>query len=84
MTTPLTIDFVSDIACPWCAVGLGALEQALKRLEEESRKPVAERKAPEFGSDKDFQLMQAIRQLKGQSVLVSKTLVERKPETKEE
>jgi carboxyl-terminal processing protease len=45
---------------------------------------VAERKAPEFGSDKDFQLMQAIRQLKGQSVLVSKTLVERKPEIKEE
>lgn len=30
MTTPLQIDFVSDIACPWCAVGLGALEQALE------------------------------------------------------
>lgn len=30
--TPLKIDFVSDIACPWCAVGLGALEQALARL----------------------------------------------------
>lgn len=29
MTTTLQIDFVSDIACPWCAVGLGALEQAL-------------------------------------------------------
>ncbi|MBE2262659.1 MAG: DsbA family oxidoreductase [Burkholderiaceae bacterium] len=29
MTTELKIDFVSDIACPWCAVGLGALEQAL-------------------------------------------------------
>ncbi len=28
----LTIDFVSDVACPWCAVGLGALEQALERL----------------------------------------------------
>jgi predicted DsbA family dithiol-disulfide isomerase len=26
------IDFVSDIACPWCAVGLGALEQALSEL----------------------------------------------------
>ena len=25
---PLRIDFVSDIACPWCAVGLSALEQA--------------------------------------------------------
>jgi len=31
--TPLKIDFVSDIACPWCAVGLGALEQALARLQ---------------------------------------------------
>ncbi len=32
MTTTLKIDFVSDIACPWCAVGLGALEGALQRL----------------------------------------------------
>ena len=32
MTTTLKIDFVSDIACPWCAVGLGALEQALDNL----------------------------------------------------
>lgn len=30
--TTLKIDFVSDIACPWCAVGLGALEKALERL----------------------------------------------------
>jgi predicted DsbA family dithiol-disulfide isomerase len=33
--TPLKIDFVSDIACPWCAVGLGALEGALARLQGE-------------------------------------------------
>ncbi len=26
------IDFVSDIACPWCAIGLKALEQALDRV----------------------------------------------------
>jgi predicted DsbA family dithiol-disulfide isomerase len=26
------IDFVSDVSCPWCAVGLSALEQALARL----------------------------------------------------
>lgn len=30
--TALRIDFVSDVACPWCAVGLGALEQALANL----------------------------------------------------
>ncbi len=35
MTTPLKIEFVSDIACPWCAVGLGALEQALDVLRDE-------------------------------------------------
>ena len=32
MPTPLRIDFVSDIACPWCAVGLNALERALAEL----------------------------------------------------
>ena len=31
--TALKIDFVSDIACPWCAVGLGALEKALSNLD---------------------------------------------------
>ena len=35
MATTLKIDFVSDIACPWCAVGLGALEQALDQLKGE-------------------------------------------------
>lgn len=33
--TSLTIDFVSDVACPWCAVGLAALEQALARVDGE-------------------------------------------------
>ena len=28
----LRIDFVSDVACPWCAVGLLSLEQALERM----------------------------------------------------
>lgn len=28
----MRIDFVSDVACPWCAVGLHALEQALRRI----------------------------------------------------
>nr|WP_145545084.1 S41 family peptidase [Variovorax boronicumulans] len=60
-----------------------AREEARKRLEEEAKKPVAERRPPEFGSDKDFQLAQAISQLKGGPVLVSKTLVERPAEKKE-
>jgi predicted DsbA family dithiol-disulfide isomerase len=28
----IQIDFVSDVACPWCAVGLGALEQAIANI----------------------------------------------------
>ncbi|MDQ0039699.1 DsbA family oxidoreductase [Variovorax boronicumulans] len=28
----LKIDFVSDVSCPWCAVGLSSLEAALKRV----------------------------------------------------
>ncbi len=60
-----------------------AREEARKRLEEELKKPPAERRLPEFGSDKDFQLKQAINQLKGLPVLVSKTLVERQEEKKE-
>lgn len=30
--TPLKIDFVSDVSCPWCAIGLHALERALERV----------------------------------------------------
>ena len=32
MSMTLRIDFVSDVACPWCAVGLNALERALERI----------------------------------------------------
>ncbi|MEX3970204.1 DsbA family oxidoreductase [Paraburkholderia caribensis] len=34
MTQQLRIDFVSDIACPWCAIGLSSLQLALSRLGE--------------------------------------------------
>ena len=33
--TKLRIDFVSDVVCPWCAVGLASLEQALRQLQGE-------------------------------------------------
>jgi predicted DsbA family dithiol-disulfide isomerase len=35
MAKRIQIDFVSDVVCPWCAVGLASLETALKRLEGE-------------------------------------------------
>ena len=60
-----------------------AREEALKRLEEESKKPNSERRPPEFGSDKDFQLQQALNRLKGQPVMVSKTQTERAAEAKD-
>lgn len=31
----LRIDFVSDVVCPWCAVGLASLSEALRRLKGE-------------------------------------------------
>jgi predicted DsbA family dithiol-disulfide isomerase len=31
-TTPIKIDFVSDVSCPWCVIGLKSLETALSRL----------------------------------------------------
>jgi carboxyl-terminal processing protease len=63
-----------------------ARDEARKRLEEEALKPPQERnKAPEFGSEKDFPLLQALHHLKGEPVLVSKTqvIVENKEEKKE-
>jgi predicted DsbA family dithiol-disulfide isomerase len=35
MPRHLKIDFVSDVSCPWCAIGLASLEQALRRLDGE-------------------------------------------------
>jgi predicted DsbA family dithiol-disulfide isomerase len=32
MTVKLKIDFVSDVSCPWCVIGLRSLETALGRL----------------------------------------------------
>ena len=32
MTTTLKIDFVSDVSCPWCVIGLRALDEALERV----------------------------------------------------
>src|SRR5579862_6833990 len=39
----MKIDFVSDVSCPWCAIGLKSLERALTRL------------GPEVAADLHFQ-----------------------------
>ncbi len=59
-----------------------AREEARKKLEDEmAKKNAAPKPLPEFGSGEDFPLAQALNRLKGQPVLVSKTMVERKAET---
>ncbi|HEY3784849.1 MAG TPA: DsbA family oxidoreductase [Steroidobacteraceae bacterium] len=35
MPQPIKIDFVSDVSCPWCVIGLKSLEAALTALEGE-------------------------------------------------
>ncbi len=60
-----------------------AREEARIKLEEEMKKPASERRLPELGSAKDFPLTQALNQLKGLPVMVSKTLVERPEVAKE-
>jgi predicted DsbA family dithiol-disulfide isomerase len=35
MKKPIKIDFVSDVSCPWCAIGLESLQTALHKLDGE-------------------------------------------------
>jgi len=36
MATPVKIDFVSDVSCPWCAIGLKSLQQAIAAIGDEA------------------------------------------------
>jgi carboxyl-terminal processing protease len=58
-----------------------AREEQRKKLEEQlARRNEPPKPLPEFGSNEDFPLIQALNQLKGKPVLVSKTMTERKAE----
>jgi predicted DsbA family dithiol-disulfide isomerase len=35
MAVPIKIDFVSDVSCPWCIIGLNGLEEAIRRIGDE-------------------------------------------------
>ncbi len=54
-----------------------AREQARQRLEEEQRRNPGQRLLPEFGSENDFQLRQALNHLQGRPVTASQTAAER-------
>jgi carboxyl-terminal processing protease len=58
-----------------------AREEARQKLEEQAaRTKEPPKPLPEFGSPEDFPLMQALNQLRGKPVVVSKTMSERKAE----
>ena len=57
-----------------------AREEARKKFEEEAAKKNPLKPLPEFGSEEDFPLTQAINRLKGKPVVVSKSVVERRAE----
>ena len=60
-----------------------ARDEARQKLEAEfAKRNEPPKPLPEFGSAEDFQLTQALNQLKGKPVLVSKSAVERKVEVK--
>ena len=56
-------------------------EERRKLEEQMARQRETARPLPEFGSPEDFQLQQALNQLRGKPVIASKTASERKPET---
>jgi carboxyl-terminal processing protease len=59
-----------------------AREEARQKLEEQlAKRADAPKPLPEFGSNDDFQLTQALNRLKNKPVVVSKTMSERKPES---
>jgi predicted DsbA family dithiol-disulfide isomerase len=64
VTTRITIDFVSDVSCPWCVIGLKALEQALANMTEEVDAEIRFQpfelnpKMPPEGQDLDEHLLQ--------------------------
>jgi len=60
-----------------------ARDAAIKKLEEDAKNPAADKRLPEFGSDKDFPLIQALNRLKGLPVMASKTQTERKDALKD-
>ncbi len=60
----ITVDFVSDVACPWCAVGLGGLLTAIERLSQ--GQPVT-RVALDLGYASPSAFTSAFRRVLGQA-----------------
>lgn len=70
--TQLKIDFVSDVSCPWCVIGLKALEQALQLT------------APEITVDLHFQPFELNPQMPPEGQDIVEHLAEKYGSTREE
>jgi predicted DsbA family dithiol-disulfide isomerase len=56
----MRIDFVSDVACPWCAIGFNALERALEKIVPAA---IIDRKHLISGGQPNAVFEQALRQI---------------------
>ncbi len=67
MSARIKIDFVSDVSCPWCVIGLKSLQTALGRLGGERRRrhsfPTVRAQSPDGSEGQD--LMEHITQKYG-------------------
>lgn len=83
MAKRIQIDFVSDVVCPWCAVGLASLETALKRLEGEIDAEISFQPfelnpdMPPEGEDRDEHLMKKYGRTKEDFAAARETIRQR-------
>ncbi|MDQ7248655.1 DsbA family oxidoreductase [Dongia sedimenti] len=83
MAKRMQIDFVSDVVCPWCAVGLASLETALKRLDGEIEVEISFQPfelnpdMPPEGEDRDEHLMKKYGRTKEDFAAARETIRQR-------
>jgi len=81
--TPLRIDFVSDVSCPWCVIGLKALEGAIARLGDEVKIEIhfqpfeLNPDMPPEGEDRDEHLMKKYGRTKEDFAAARETIRQR-------
>jgi len=83
MAKKIQIDFVSDVVCPWCAIGLKGLETALEKLDGEVEAELHfqpfelnPQMAPE-GEDRDAHIARKYGQTREQTAAVRERIRER-------
>jgi len=83
MAKRIQIDFVSDVVCPWCAIGLKGLETALEKLDGEVEAEVhfqpfeLNPQMPPEGQDRDAHIAEKYGQSPAQTAAVRERIRER-------